>query len=303
MMRRTTWVIASVLALAASACSSNSTGAGASPSPSPPSVAPSSTVPPVASDTDFDPANFSNPTQVTNPYFSLVPGTRFTWKGHALDEGELIKREIEFTVTDMTKVIDGVETVVAWDRDFTDGALEEVELTFFAQDDDGTVWYFGEYPEEYDGKKLVKSPVWLGGLHEARTGITMQALPRLGTPDYAEGWGGTDVDWTDRGKVDQVGIDNCVPVDCYSDVVVIDEFNPDEPGKHQLKYYAADVGGIRTGWRGNKEDEQEELALVSLVHLSSSEMEEVRQAVLDQEARAYDRSPDVYGQTEPIRQR
>jgi hypothetical protein len=31
-------------------------------------------------------------------------------------------------------------------------------------------------------------------------------------------------------------------------------------------------------------------------------MEEVRQAVLDQETRAYDRSPDVYGQTEPIRQ-
>ena len=114
MMRRTTWVIASVLALAASACSSNGTGAIASPSP--PSVAPSSTVPPVASDTDFDPANFSNPTQVTNPYFPLVPGTRFTWKGHALDEGELIKREIEFTVTDMTKVIDGVETVSEGDE-------------------------------------------------------------------------------------------------------------------------------------------------------------------------------------------
>ena len=205
-------VIVTVLALAATACGHK--GSGFSPS----SAAPSPTPPPVTSDADFDPANFTNPTQVTNPYFPLVPGTRFTWKGHALDEGERIKRQIEFTVTDMTKVIDGVETVVAWDRDFTDGALEEVELTFFAQDDDGTVWYFGEYPEEYDGKKIVKSPVWLGGLHEARTGITMQALPRIDTPDYAEGWGGTDVDWTDRGKVDQVGIDNCVPVDCYTNV-------------------------------------------------------------------------------------
>lgn len=294
--RRAWWVNASALMLVASACGSN----GASPGPS--SVVPSSTPPPVTSDADFDPANFSNPTHVTNPYFPLVPGTRFTWKGHALDGDELVKRQIEFTVTDMTKVVDGVRTVVAWDRDFTDGALEEVELTFFAQDDDGTVWYFGEYPEEYDGKKIVKSPVWLGGLHEARTGITMQAVPRLATPDYAEGWGGTDVDWTDRGRVDQLGLENCVPVDCYSDVVVIDEFNPDEPGKHQLKYYAPGVGGIRTGWRGKHEDEQEELVLVSLQHLSAAEMDEVRDAVLAQERRAYDRSPDVYGQTEPIAQ-
>ena len=42
--------------------------------------------------------------------------------------------------------------------------------------------------------------------------------------------------------------------------------------------------------------------LVSLVHLSPAEMDEVRQSVLDQEARAYDRSPDVYGQTAPIQQ-
>ena len=41
----------------------------------------------MTNDADFDPANFSNPTAVTNPYFPLVPGTRFTWKGHALDEG------------------------------------------------------------------------------------------------------------------------------------------------------------------------------------------------------------------------
>lgn len=285
---------ASVLAIAASACAGNG--------PNPAGTPPPSTPPPVTNDADFDPANFSDPTEVTNPYFPLVPGTRFTWKGHALDEGERISRMIEFTVTDMTKVIDGVETVVAWDRDFTDGVLEEVELTFFAQDDDGTVWYFGEYPEEYDGKKIVKSPVWLGGLHEARTGITMQAVPRLDTPSYAEGWGGTDVDWTDRGKVDQLGVEDCVPVDCYSDVVVIDEFNPDEPGKHQLKYYAPGVGGIRTGWRGNKEDEQEELALISLEHLSPAQMDEVRDAVLAQEARAYIRSPDAYGQTEPIGQ-
>ena len=222
------------------------------------STEPVSSLPPVASDEDFDPANFSHPTQVTNPWFPLVPGTRFTWKGHALDEGERVSRKVVFTVTDLTKLVDGVRTIVAWDRDFTGGTLEENELAFFAQDDDGNVWHFGQYPEEYDGKEIVKTPTWIAGLHGARPGVTMQAVPRLHTPSYAEGWGGSDVNWTDRGKVDQVGLQTCVPVDCYTDVLVVDEFNPDEPGAHQLKYYAPEsrrrprgvAGGRRRGAGG-----------------------------------------------------
>ena len=54
------------------------------------------------------------------------------------------------TVTDLTKVIDGVRTVVIWERDINDGRLLEGELAFQAQDDDGNVWNLGEYPEEYD---------------------------------------------------------------------------------------------------------------------------------------------------------
>jgi len=177
-----------------------------------------------------------------------------------------------------------------------------VELSFFAQDDDGNIWYFGEYPEELDGDTVVKTPTWIPGVHGARAGIMMQAVPRLDTPSYAEGWGGSDVDWTDRGKVYQLGQQTCVPLDCYNDVVVIDEFNPEEPGAHQLKYFAPGVGGIRVGWRGAKEEEREVLNLVSLEHLSPEEMDELRQTVLEQEARAYRLSPDVYGTTQPIDQ-
>lgn len=90
----------------------------------------------------------------------------------------------------------------------------------------------------------------------------MQAVHEEGTPSYSQGWGPA-VNWTDRAKVDQVGAQSCVPVDCYTDVLVIDEFNRDEPGAHQLKYYALDVGGIRVGWRGAKEEEREVLVLSS----------------------------------------
>jgi hypothetical protein len=293
-MSRSRTVVAFALAIAmlgASACGDERSSPGPVQASSPP--------PPASAD-DFDPANFTHPTEVTNPWFPLVPGTRFTWKGHANDEDDRVSREVVFTVSDLTKVVNGVRTIVTWDRDYTDGELEEVELSFFAQDDDGNVWYFGEYPEELDGKEIVKTPTWIPGVHGARAGVMMQALPRTDTPYYEEGWGGSDVNWTDRGMVYRVGQETCVPVSCYQDVLVIDESNPEDPGRHQLKYYAPGVGGIRVGWRGAQEEEREELALVSLEHLSVDEMDELRRNVLAQEARAYRTSPDVYGTTEPI---
>ena len=228
----------------------------------------------------------------------MVPGTRLHWKGHAFDEddGERIEREIDFTVSDLTKVIDGVQTRVAWERDYSDGEMEEVELTYYAQDDSGTVWYFGEYSEELDNGKIDDSPAWLGGLQKARPGITMQAQPATGFKDYAEGWGPA-VEWNDRAKVDQVGISNCVPTGCYHNVVVIAEFNPDEPGKTQLKYYAPGVGGIRTGWRGKNEKEREELGLTTQATLGDAELASVDKAMLAEEKRAYSRRSQVFGST------
>lgn len=143
-------------------------------------------LPPTPSDPisaeDFDPDNFGDPTVVDNPFFPLRPGTQFRWEGHATDGGERISRAVVFTVTDLTKVIGGVRTVVAWDRDYNDGHLDEVELAFFAQDDDGNVWHFGQYPEEYDGREIVKTPTWIAGLEGARPGVPCRRCTRRGRP-------------------------------------------------------------------------------------------------------------------------
>jgi hypothetical protein len=271
-----------------------------SPTPTDSSPSADSNRPP--SDKDFDPKNFTHSTEITNPYFPMTPGTQFLWKGHAYDDGEKVSRAIEFTVTDQTKLIDGVRTVVGRDRDITEGKAEEVELTFFAQDDVGTVWYFGEYSEEYDDKRIVKSPTWLAGLHGARPGIMMPAQPRTQTPDYAEGWGG-DLHWNDRAKVHRVGVKDCGPTGCYKDIVVIDEFNPDEPGQHQLKYYAPNVGGVRTDYSGENEIEREQLALVSRKNLDGRAFADLREDVLEEENRAYQRSADKYGKTARMEKR
>ncbi len=48
-----------------------------------------------------------------------------------------------FTVTDLTKEIGGVQTVVILKNDFSDGELEKLELAFFAQHNDGNIWHLG----------------------------------------------------------------------------------------------------------------------------------------------------------------
>lgn len=247
----------------------------------------------------YEYARFSDPTTIDNAWLPMKPGTQLVFRGTTTEENEKVPHRLVFTITDMTKTIDDLPTVVLWDRDFSDGKLVEAELAFFAQDDDGNLWQLGEYPEEYEDGKIVASPSWIHGAKGARAGLTMQAQPRLGTRSYSLGWGPA-VGFNDRGKVLRVGQRNCGPTGCYKNVLVVDEFNPGEPGKHQLKYYARGVGNIRVGWSGANEDSKEELVLVAVRHLSAKEMAAAHRAALKLEARAYKRSKAAYGTTAPL---
>lgn len=248
---------------------------------------------------DFDARNFSDAVHVPNEWFPLTPGTRFVYKGSSIDDGERIGHAVVTTVTDLTKVIDGVRTTVVWERDYTEGKLEEAELAFFAEDNDGNVWNMGEYPEEYDEGKIVKTPAWLAGLEGATAGIAMMAEPRLGAPSYAQGYAPPPINWADRGRVYQADQRTCVPVACYRDVLVTEEFERAKPGSYQLKFYAPGVGNVRVGWRGAKEKEREVLVLVDYAQLSPKALARVRSDALELERRAYELRKDLYGQTQP----
>ena len=250
---------------------------------------------------DFDPAHLDNPTKIDNKWFPLKPGTRLIFEGHTVEEGNPIPHRVEFTVTDLTKVIGGVRSVVVWELDYSSGKLEEAELALFAQDNDGTVWHLGQYPEVYDENgKVIETPSWIHGIEDARAGITMKANPQLGAPSYSQGWGPA-VDWTDRAQVEQMGQQTCVPLQCFEDVLVIAETSQSEVKQNafQLKYYAAGVGTVRVGWKG-KDATQEELTLVEVIQLSPAQMAEVRAKALELEKSAYEHSKDVYGKTPPM---
>ena len=251
----------------------------------------------------FDVGAFDRSIQIDNAWMPLKPGTRFVYEGTTIeDDGTAVPHRVVIHVTDLTKVIGGIRTLVTWDLDYSDGELVEAELAFFAQDTSGTVWRVGEYPEEYEDAKFVAAPAWIHGLEGARAGIMMPAAPRLGTPSYAQGWGPA-VNWTDRGQVDQVGQKTCVPAGCYEDLLVIAETSAQEADAQQLKYYARGVGNVRVGWRGAGEKTKETLELTKVERLNATALADVRAKALAMEQSAYRRSKAVYAHTPPAEQR
>jgi hypothetical protein len=249
---------------------------------------------------DFDPTNFDNSTTVDNKWFPLVPGAHSVFEGSAIDDGERISRRVLTTVTDLSKEIQGVNSMVVWERDYSEGELVEAELAFFAQDNYGNVWHMGEYPEEYEEGQFEKAPGWLAGFKGASAGIAMRAEPRLKTPSYAQGYAPPPINWIDRGRVYKVGKNTCVPVDCYDEVLVIEEFEMNKPGAFQLKYYAPGVGDVRVGWRGPEEEEKEGLELVKDVRLGPQGVANARAKALKMEKHAY-QIKDYYRKTQPAK--
>src|ERR671914_2317327 len=148
---------------------------------------------------DFKRAQFDNSTSITNRWMPLKPGTQRIYEGTAILEGEKTRstRRVVSTVTDVGKPIAGVQTLVVLEKDYTAGQLGEAEIAFFAQDNAGNVWLLGEYPEEYEDGEFDKAPAWISGQKGARAGITMPAEPRLGMPDYAQGFALPPADFTD----------------------------------------------------------------------------------------------------------
>jgi hypothetical protein len=252
---------------------------------------------PCAPATTFDAANFSNPTRIDSKWLPLVPGKQLVLDGQANRGAGLLPHRVVFTVTDATKVINGVKTIVVWDRDINDGQLEEAELAFFAQDDAGNVWNLGEYPELYEEGRFIGAPdTWIAGVNRAQAGIHMLTTPGNGTSYYLQGYA-PDIGFLDCAKVFKTGEQTCVPANCYADVLVTDEISPlDQGGGHQRKFHAPGVGIVRIGAVGDPEGET--LALTSVVNLSSRGLAEAHAEALKLDKHAY-RVSDVYRQTQP----
>jgi hypothetical protein len=251
---------------------------------------------------DFNPKNFApDSSRVDNIWLPLIPGTQFIFEGQATLGTGLAPHQVIFTVTDLTKVINGVRSLVMWDRDINSGVLGEAELAFESQDKVGNVWNMGEYPEEYDaaGKFTGAPRTWIEGLGDAHAGVAMRAWPRVGTSSYIQGFI-PSIGFEDQGTVVKQHQTTCVPIVCFGNVLVVDETNLLSPNDgHQLKFHAPLVGVVRIMPKAGPGVAQEILDLVKVRHLGPKEMAAARAETLKLERHAYQVST-VYGQTSPM---
>jgi hypothetical protein len=178
--------------------------------------------------------------RVDNPYFPLVPGTIYKYIKETEDGEEIT----EVKVTRNTKKILGVTTTEVRDRVFLDGELIEDTFDWFAQDERGNVWYFGEDTKEYENGVVVSTEgSWLAGKNGARPGIIMLAHPRVGDRYQQERAPGVA---EDMARVVSLNESVKVPYGKFKRCLKTFESTPLEPTAREFKFYARGVGNVLT---------------------------------------------------------
>ena len=124
----------------------------------------------------------SRPPSIT-PYFPSPISRRSSSRAQETDPetGETVTVSLVSTVLPRSAHIAGIDVLVLEESAYEDGELIERALDFFAQHEDGTVYYFGEKVDNYvDGKVADHDGSWLAGKDGAELGIIMPAAPFVG---------------------------------------------------------------------------------------------------------------------------
>jgi len=185
-----------------------------------------------------NPNNFSQLVSSFNPWFPLEPGLSTTITGESAEGTEVILWE----VTDRKKLIQGVTATVVRDRVWLEGELIEDTDDWFAQDNDGNVWYMGEDVKNYrDGVLTDRHGSWEHGVDGAMAGIIMYANPRVGhiyRQEYYQG------EAEDVGEVLALNETVDVPYGTLTGCVKTEDTTPLEPDVLEHKFFCPDIGGV-----------------------------------------------------------
>jgi hypothetical protein len=185
---------------------------------------------------ELDPAEFT--TEIDNPYWPMQPGSRWVYREHG-ENGDL---QVVVTVTDHKKVVDGIDALVVRDVVTENGEVIEDTFDWYAQDEDGNVWYLGEDTKEYeDGKVVSTSGSWEAGVDGAQAGILVPGNPEPGMKYRQEHYEG---EAEDRGEVLSVDAKATVPFGSFTDMLQTKDTTPLEPDLVEHKYYARGVGPV-----------------------------------------------------------
>ena len=185
---------------------------------------------------------FSHPRDITNPYLPLASLKQDILEG--TEGGKKIRIERTALPNKHRSFMIGgqeVEAFVVEDREFEDGVLAEVAVDYFAQDDNGTVYYLGEEVDEYENGKLKgHEGSWMLGRDTEIPGIIFPGKPKIGDQFRSE-----DVSDEILEKDEVVSVSETVvtPAGTYHNCVKVRENLAD--GTTEYKYYAPGVGVVR----------------------------------------------------------
>jgi hypothetical protein len=110
------------------------------------------------------PPTFTNPLDITNPYQPFEPGGMKVFAG--VSDGSRHVAVYTYLAATRTFMVNGTPVAcrIIQKTEFEDGALGEFSQSFFAQADDGTVYYFGELVDKYEnGRVASHEGSWLVG--------------------------------------------------------------------------------------------------------------------------------------------
>ncbi len=131
---------------------------------------------------DLAEPSFSNPTSVINPLFPVARQFRVLQLGTV--DGLPFRAEV--TLLDDTRTIDvdvggkPVQNLVSQYAAFSGGQIHEVARDFYAQADDGSVWYFGEDVYNYENGLIADTKgTWLAG-RDGPAAMIMPGNPQEG---------------------------------------------------------------------------------------------------------------------------
>lgn len=186
----------------------------------------------------IDPTKFT--VNITNSYWPMSPGRRWSYVERELDGSEATAVTI---VTDQTKVLaNGVTVRVVRDTLTRDGEVIEDTIDYYAQDDAGNLWYFGEQTAEFDnGVVTTTAGSFEAGVDGALGGIAVPAEPTAGMTyrqEYLRG------EAEDNGAVLSTDELATVTAGSYRNVLLTKDTTPLEPDLLEYKLYAKGVGPV-----------------------------------------------------------
>jgi hypothetical protein len=189
------------------------------------------------------PVVFSNPTAVTNAY---LPYAQFKQDVLVGTEGGKQARVVRTRMPGTKRfVVAGkpVEAIIVSDSAWLGGALEEVALDYYAQSDQGDVYYLGEDVDNYENGKVVNHEgSWLYGVHTRTLGMMFPATPKIGQRYRPE-----EVPKITQEDDEVMSVTEAVtvPAGTFQNCVRVKETLSD--GAVEFKLYCANVGIVREG--------------------------------------------------------